>query len=125
MVKEHEKKKQNNKNFILTLLVLHGSLLLSSLSGVCSKMAANQKMLSFKFFLYFGLVLLLMFVYAIVWQQVLKRIPLGVAYANKPITLIWGIVWGMLIFGERITWNMILGAGIIFLGIYLVVSEHE
>lgn len=125
MSTKSENKKQKNRSLILTMLVLHGSLLLSSLSGVCSKMAANQKFLSFQFCLYFGLVLFIMFAYAIIWQQVLKRIPLAVAYANKPVTLIWGIIWGSLIFKERITWNMILGAGIIFLGIYLVVSEHE
>ena len=109
----------------MIFLALHLSLLLSSLSGVCSKMAANQPFLSFGFILYFGLVLAIMFVYAVVWQQILKRMPLTVAYANRPVSLVWGMIWGALIFKERITWNMILGAGIIFLGIYLVVSEHE
>lgn len=125
MNSKSENKSTNKKSQIMTVLVLHGSLLLSSLSGVCSKMAANQKILSPKFCLYFGLVLFIMFTYAIIWQQVLKRVPLAVAYANKPVTLIWGIVWGALIFNERITWNMLLGAGIIFLGIYLVVGENE
>lgn len=118
-------KEKSSKQLLLIFLALHSSLLLSSLSGVCSKMAANQPFLSFEFCLYFGLVLVIMFVYAIVWQQILKRMPLTVAYANRPVTLIWAMVWGTLIFKERITWNMILGAGIIFLGIYLVVSEHE
>lgn len=118
-------KGKRTENFVLIFIALHISLLLSSLSGVCSKMAANQSFLSFGFCLYFGLVLVIMFVYAIVWQQILKRMPLTVAYANRPVTLIWGMVWGALIFKERITWNMILGAGIIFLGICLVVSEHE
>lgn len=120
-----ENKEKKSGNFILIFLALHISLLLSSLSGVCSKMAANQSFLSFGFFLYFGLVLVIMFVYAVVWQQILKRMPLTVAYANRPVSLVWGMIWGALIFKERITWNMILGAGIIFLGIYLVVSEHE
>ena len=51
--------------------------------------------------------------------------PLTVAYANKPVSLIWGMVWGTLIFKEGITWKMILGAVIIFAGICLVVSEDE
>lgn len=66
-----------------------------------------------------------MFGYAIAWQQILKRMPLTVAYANKPVSLIWGMVWGTLIFKEGITWKMILGAVIIFAGICLVVSEDE
>lgn len=114
------------KNFPWKLfLLLHISLLCSSLSGVCSKMAANQEFLSISFFFYYGLVLVIMFGYAIAWQQILKRMPLTVAYANKPVSLIWGMVWGALIFKEGITWKMILGAVIIFAGICLVVSEDE
>lgn len=65
----------------------------------------------------------IMFGYAIIWQQILKRMPLTVAYANRPVTLIWGIIWGALIFGEKVTWNMIAGAAVIFAGIYLVTGE--
>ena len=66
-----------------------------------------------------------MFVYAVIWQQILRRMPLTVAYSNKPVTLVWGIIWGSLIFKEEISWNMVLGAAIIFAGIYLVVSSDE
>lgn len=120
-----EKKKSISPRFLQVFLVLHLSLLVSSLSGVCSKMAANQEILSLRFCFWFGMVLVLMFVYAIVWQQVLKRMPLTVAFANKPVTLIWGFIWGSLIFQERITWNMILGGAVIFVGIFLVVSSDE
>lgn len=51
--------------------------------------------------------------------------PLTIAYANKPVTLIWGIIWGRLIFGEKITWNMLVGACVIFLGIYFVTTQEE
>lgn len=105
-------------------LLLHISLLCSSLSGVCSKMASRytDNIFSLQFIFWFGLVFVIMFGYAIIWQQILKRMPLTVAYANKPVTLIWGIIWGQLIFDEKITWNMLLGACIIFAGIYFVTS---
>ena len=105
--------------------MLHISLLFSSLSGVCSKMASRYTadIFSVSFIGWFGLVFVILFGYAVIWQQILKRMPLTVAYANRPVTLIWGIVWGALIFGETITWNMILGALIIFAGIYLVTGE--
>lgn len=122
---DSNKSKKSSRTSVLVLLVLQISLLFSSLSGVCSKMAANQKMFSLPFFFYYGLVLVIMFGYAIVWQQILKRMPLTVAYANRPVSLIWGMVWGTLIFGETITWNMILGAAVIFAGIYMVVTDHE
>lgn len=106
-------------------LLLHIGLLFSSLSGVCSKMASRYtgNIFSIPFVFWFGLVFVIMFGYAVIWQQILKRMPLTVAYANKPVTLVWGIVWGSLIFGEKITWNMLIGAAIIFAGIYLVTSE--
>ena len=107
--------------------MLHVSLLFSSLSGVCSKMASGftENVFSVSFLFWFGMVFVIMFGYAVIWQQILKRMPLTVAYANKPVTMVWGMIWGALIFKERITWNMILGAVIIFLGIYMVVSDHE
>ena len=80
---------------------------------------------STEFIFWFGLVFVIMFGYAIIWQQILKRMPLTVAYANRPVTLIWGIIWGALIFGEKVTWNMIAGAAIIFAGIYLVTGEDS
>ena len=108
-------------------LLLHISLLFSSLSGVCSKLASGytDNIFSIPFLFWFGLVFVIMFGYAIIWQQVLKRMPLTIAYANKPVTLIWGIIWGRLIFGEKITWNMLVGACVIFLGIYFVTTQEE
>ena len=108
-------------------LLLHISLLFSSLSGVCSKMASRYtgNVFSLEFIFWFGLVFVIMFAYAIIWQQILKRMPLTIAYANRPVTLIWGIIWGALIFGEKISWNMLVGAAVIFDGIYLVKGEEK
>ncbi len=114
--------KEKKKTPVWVLLLLHVSLLFSSLSGVCSKKAALADFMSLPFFFWYGLVLVIMFGYAVLWQQILKRMPLTVAYANKPVGLIWGMIWGTLLFQERITWNMLLGAGIIFVGIFLVVT---
>lgn len=119
--------KNSEKSRAGVYLMLHLSLLCSSLSGVCSKMASRytDHIFSARFVFWFGLVFVIMFGYAVVWQQILKRMPLTVAYANKPVTLIWGIIWGRLLFGEKITWNMPVGAAVIFFGIYLVVTSDE
>ena len=106
-------------------LALQLSLLFSSLSGVASKMAARQTFLSLPFCFYYGLVLLIMVGYAFVWQQILHYLPLTFAYENKGVSLVWGMIWGALFFQEKITWNMILGAAVIFFGIYLVVTSNE
>ena len=105
-------------------LLLHLCLLISSVSGICSKMAAGQKEIG-GFILWYGGVLLFMGIYALAWQQILKKMPLTVAYANKPVSLIWGMIWGVLLFHEAITPKMLLGAAIIFAGILLVVTSDE
>ena len=101
------------------LLLLHGVLLVLSLSGVASKFASRQEFLSLPFCLFYGAVLLILAFYALAWQQVIKLLPLTFAYANRAITVVWGIVWGVLFFGERVTPPMLIGAIIIIVGIVL------
>lgn len=101
------------------LLLLHGVLLVLSLSGVASKLASRQEFLSLPFCMFYGVVLLILAFYALAWQQVIKRLPLTFAYANRAITVVWGIVWGALFFGERVTALMLTGATIIIVGIVL------
>jgi hypothetical protein len=64
-------------------------------------------------------VLVLLGVYAIGWQQVIKRMPLSSAYANRAVTVIWGLFWGVVLFGESITPGKIIGALLIVAGIAL------
>ncbi len=102
-----------------TLLGLHALLGLYSLSDVFSKLASGQDFMSLWFIVFYGLVLVFLGVYALGWQQVIKRMPLSSAYANRAITIIWGIFWGAILFGESITWGKLLGAAIIICGIVL------
>lgn len=106
-------------------LFLHASLLLYSVGSVLSKLASQEKFLSVGFVFFYGLFLMILFVYALLWQQILKRFPLTVAFANKAITILWGIVWGYLFFGEPLRLGMLLGSMIIVSGIYLVVSDDK
>ena len=106
-------------------LSFHFLMLFLSLGGIFFKTAANKKFLSFEFFLFYSLVLFVLFVYALVWQQILKFIPLNIAYANKAVTLIWGMIWGALIFKETITILNILGAVVVVAGVLLTVTGGE
>ena len=58
-------------------------------------------------------------IYAIGWQQVIKRMPLTSAYANKAVTIVWGIIWGALLFHESVTPLKLLGAAIVLVGVVL------
>ena len=104
-------------------LLLHGLLLIYSLGSLCSKWAAQSEFLSFRFFLFYGLVLLSLAVYALGWQQVLKRLPLVTAYASKAVTVVWSLLWGLLFFGETVTLQKAVGVVVIMAGIVLVVRE--
>ena len=114
-------KRESVKRFIL----LHIILFTYSFGGICSKLAAKQDFLSVKFCLYYGIVLVNLAVYAVVWQQILKKLSLVTAYANKAITIVWGMLWGYLFFNESITLKGFVAALVIIGGIYLVVSESE
>ena len=56
------------------------------------------------------------------WQQSIKHFPLTTAYANKAVTIAWGMLWGILFFREDITHNMAIGAIIVIIGVVLVVT---
>jgi len=110
---------------IKTYFLLHGLLLIYSIASVMSKAAAARPFLSSGFVLFYGVVLGLLFLYAIGWQQVLKKLPLSVAYVNKSIVVMWGFFWGSILFKERITPGMFIGSLLVICGIFFVVSENE
>ena len=104
---------------IKTLFALHMLLMVYSTSGILSKLAAGVDFLSIEFCLYYGGALFLLGVYAIGWQQILKRLPLTTAFSNKAVTIVWGIVWGALFFFEPITLPKAVGALLISAGVVL------
>ncbi|MCR5301523.1 MAG: EamA family transporter [Lachnospiraceae bacterium] len=104
------------------MILLHLILALYSVTGIASKFAAGEEFLSPKFILFYGIVLAGLFIYAFFWQQVIKHMPLITAYANKGVTVVWGIVWGYLIFSEEISVKKLLGACVIIAGIVLIVT---
>lgn len=116
---------EHNKPTWKDYLLLHSSLLLYSTTTVFSKIAAEKEFLSLKFILFYGLMLFILVVYAVLWQQILKRFPLTLAFANKSVVIVWGILWGALLFQETITWQMIVGAIIIIIGVITVVTDDE
>ena len=76
-------------------LLLHVILGIYAGSSVCSKLAAQQPFLSAAFIVLYGLMLLALVTYAVGWQQVIKHLPLTTAYANKAVTVVWGILLGL------------------------------
>lgn len=113
-----------NKN-TKTILALNVLLMFFSLGGIFSKLASKQPFLSLKFILCYGALLFIMFVYAIGWQQIIKRLPLTMAYANRAVTIVWGIIWGLLFFNEKLSLGKVIGAVIVIAGVLLYVAESD
>jgi len=106
-------------------LFLHLTIMVCSVGGIFSKTAASKDFLSFEFLLFYGLVFVVAGCYAIAWQQVIKSIPLNVAYANKAISLVWNTVWGVSLFNEVLTPQKVIGALIVGVGVVLTVTGGE
>lgn len=104
---------------IRSFLALHILLLIYSVSSVCSKLAASQPMGSFPFFMMYGGVILALGIYALGWQQVIKHLPLTAAYANKAVTVVWGMILGTVFFQEQLCARQILGAAVVIVGVVL------
>lgn len=109
------------------LFFLHMILVMYSLCGVFAKFAGTQEFGSAYFFIYYGIELLILLLYTIFWQQIIKILPLTLMFANKSITIIWGIVFGMVVFNEKLTWSKIIGSVLIILGIifYTTCNDSE
>ncbi len=104
---------------------LHLSLVVNSLAGTASKLAGRQPLMSFGFIFWYGVMLMITMAFALAWQQILKHMSLTFAFTNKPITIIWGLIWGVSIFHETLSWKMILGSAIILVGIIVGVSDTK
>lgn len=102
-------------------LALHLLLFLFACTAVLSKLAAQEEFLSLRFCLFFGGEFLLLGIYAVGWQQILKRLPLTLAYTNKAVTLVWSLLFGVLLFHERVGIRQILGCALVVAGVVLFV----
>ncbi len=112
---------------VLDYIKLHLNILLFSFTTVFSKAASVQLseygLHSRLLYVFAFLMLLNCGIYALAWQQVIKKFQLSIAYANKSVYLIWGQLWAVVIFGEHLTFGNILGLIFVFAGVMVVSYE--
>lgn len=106
-------------------IVLIGINMLYACVSIFTKYASQQDFMSWNYML--GLIgaVGVMGLYAVLWQQVLKRIELSLAYMFKGTSLIFVMLLAYVLFDEQITWNNIVGAIIIIGGIVLFAHSSE
>ncbi len=103
----------------LILLLLS---LLYSIITVIMKVISSYPQMGVEWILGYCFILFLFFLYAIFWQQILKRVTLVTAYVFKSSCIIFTVLLSMLFFGETISLTNILGCLIIISGIVLMFS---
>ncbi len=109
------------------MLMLHGTLLLYAVVSVFAKLAGlrmaegNAGATG----LFLVLEALTLGAYSVLWQQVLKRMPLNFAYSNKGVCTLWTALFGLIFFGESLTVGKAVGILVVLAGVALVVTEHE
>lgn len=112
------------RKWIIYIVLISINMLYACVS-LFTKYASQQDFMSWNYVL--GLIgaVGVMGLYAILWQQVLKRIDLSLAYMFKGTSIVFVMLLAYVLFGEQITWNNIVGALIIIGGIVLFANSAE
>ncbi len=106
----------SKKSAVYSILLVFAFIIYSS-SGVFTKLASKVDFLSIEYCLYFSIVILILAIYAILWQILLKSTPLTQAYLYKSLTVIFSLLFASCLFGEHITLQNLVGASTIIAGI--------
>lgn len=106
-------------NNIKRYSLLYSAFFVYSFVAVFAKTAAMQDSL-IKMLLFIGVEFAFLGIYAFIWQQALKHFSLVVAMSSKGVTVIIALFWAVIIFGESISVQNIIGAMMIIVGICVV-----
>lgn len=119
-------KSERKKISVKQIVFLQAIVIIYSLSGVFSKLAAEQKIFCSKFFMFYAIEICILGIYALLWQQIIKRVDLSIAYANRAMAIIWSLLWAIIIFpSSAVTLKNIIGVIIILIGTVIVNTEHD
>lgn len=126
------------KDVLKSTLKLQPIVLLYSCVSVCSKLASKEIPLeyndiwdflflcltNFRLITIVAVMFIILFIYAIIWQKVIKKIDVSVAYANKSSYIFWTQLAAIFLFKEHITLSNIIGIVVIFWGIMVVNNDR-
>lgn len=108
---------------IKDIVLLQGVIVIYTISGVMSKEASASGDDLTRFLVFFGLEFVLLGVYALLWQQMIKRFELSVAYANRSMAVVWCMVWAVVFFHDAITIQNIAGVVLVVAGIWIIDTD--
>jgi len=108
---------------MVDIVMLQMAVVIYSINTVIAKLVSDQPFMSVKFIALYFLEFAVLGVYAICWQQMIKKFELSIAYANKAMTLLWSLLWSVLIFKDSITLPKVIGVLLVVAGTIVINSE--
>ena len=107
------------KNIILLQLIV----IIYTINSIIGKLSAGEEFMSMRFILFYVAEVGVLGIYALLWQQMIKRFDLSIAYANRAMALIWSAVWAVVIFHESLSITNIIGILLVIAGTVVVNTE--
>lgn len=102
------------------ILILQAVIAIYTLSTVMAKLASGHPALSLNFLFFYGAELVILAIYALLWQQMIKKFELSIAYTNRAMALLWSLIWAAVIFHDKITLKNIIGVALVIAGTIIV-----
>lgn len=115
----------NRLEWCKNILILQAVVVIYTLSSVVAKFATGKELFSFSFFLFYGMEVAILGVYAILWQQMIKKFDLSIAYANRAMALLWSAIWAVVLFHEDIGFKQLVGIALVIIGTVIVNSDRS
>lgn len=114
----------NKMRSLKNIILLQAVIVIYTISGVMSKEASKSQGNLTRFLFFFGMEFVILAVYAVLWQQIIKRFELSVAYANRSMAVVWSMVWAVVFFHDTITIQNIVGVLLVVVGTFIVNTEN-
>ena len=118
--KSMEMKNGKERIRLKDILILQAVIVIYTRSSVTAKLASGQEPFSAPFLLFYLAELMILGVYALLWQQMIRKFELSVAYTNRAMALLWSMLWAVLLFHDRITVKNGIGAALVIAGTVIV-----
>lgn len=93
-----------------------------SLSGFFTKMASRHDFLSKSYIGCLAGVLVVLGTYAVLWQMILKRMPLSKAYPYRSLGVVYGLAIAGFVFQESITLLNLIGSALVIVGLLVITT---
>jgi multidrug transporter EmrE-like cation transporter len=109
----------------IELFFLQSAVIIYTFAAVMAKKASQFDLLSSNYLIFLSMEIAFLGLFAILWQQIIKKFDITVAYANKGLGVFWTLLWSVKLFGETITIKNIFGVIIILIGMFIINKEEK